>query len=85
MVLVGMGKNQTIYLLTALSDKVGVGHLNTSPAGTPPPVMLKSDATIDDKPAAIMAVEVEVHAYFTATPQWQKPGSLRPRTTAYHA
>jgi hypothetical protein len=85
MVLVGMGKNQTIYLLTALGNKVGVGHLNTSPASTPPPVMLKRDATIDDKPATIVAVEVEVHAYFTATSQWQKPGGLRPRATTYHA
>jgi hypothetical protein len=85
MILVGMGNDKSIKQVPAAGNEIRVRHLDAGTASTSSSVLLKRNAAIHHQPAAVVAIQIEVHANFAASPQWQKPGSLRPRLHSYHA
>ena len=85
MILVSMSNNQSIKQVPAAGNEIRVGHLDAGTASTSSSVLLKGDAAIHHQPATVVAIKIEVHTYLAASPQWQKPGSLRPGLHSYHA
>ena len=85
MILVGMGNDKPIKQMPAGRNKVRIWHLNAGAASTPPPILLESNTAIHHQPAAIVAIEVEVHAYLATPSERQEPGGLRPWLHRYHA
>ena len=85
MILVCMRDNQPIKQVPAAGNEIRIRHLDAGTASTSSSILLKGDAAIHHQPAAVVAIQIEVLAYLAASPQWQKPGSLRPGLHRYHA
>ena len=81
----GMGNNQPVNKMFLANNKSGVWHLNSRPPRGACRIMFKGDPAIDQQPAALMAVQIEVHANFTGTTQRQKPRGVVWRVHYYQA
>ena len=84
-VLVGVGQNQAVDLLASTGNKSRVGHFDTRATRGAARGMLKGDAAIDQQPAAVVAVQVEIHADFPGSSQGQEPGGAGGRLGHYQA